>query len=255
MWICRRCAAHAKDEVLSCPCCAMPAPARLQPTLAENVSDELNESPRPMRIRWLSLKSLPNLRKQAQSPWVWALFGFVFGLGCGTVNFHGSLAQPILCGVALAVVFGVIGVNLRRCRRRGSGHPYPAEIGAIFGFFLPIIFTVIDGFTNHRIWEHPFDLFGNLILAAGCGVPLAALLAIPFGAIATALELMIDPLASRVDQKGVLHERPPHAPLMKTESLGQQPTADAEPSDKIITTEDQVFSQLDKRFGIRREDD
>jgi hypothetical protein len=255
MWICRRCAAHVQEDVLECPCCAMPAPARLQPELANNISGEMREPPRSTQIHWLSLKALPNLRKQAQSPWVWALFGFVFGLGCGTVNFHGSLAQPILCGVALAVVFGVIGVILRRRRRRGPGHPYPLEIGMIFGFFLPIIIVVIDSFTNHRVWENPVDLFGRLILAAGIGIPVAFMVAVAFGAVGAVGQLLVEFLVWCFARKRRRRKRPPRVALTKTDSLGQQPTADTETSDKIITAEGQVFSQLDARFGIRREDD
>ena len=44
MWICRYCAAHVAEEVLQCPKCGQPAPARLQPHLAENVSPEPNET-------------------------------------------------------------------------------------------------------------------------------------------------------------------------------------------------------------------
>jgi hypothetical protein len=250
MWICRRCAAHVQEDVLECPCCAMPAPARLQPELANNISDEMRESPRSTQIHWLSLKALPNLRKQAQSPWVWALFGFVFGLGCGTVNFHGSLAQPILCGVALAVVFGLIGFNLHRCRCRGPGHPYPIEMGAIFGFFLPIVIVVIDSFTNHRGQKSLYYLISNILPAIGIGVGLALIGSGFLGSIAAALQLIPEFMGRCFGRK-----RPPRVALTETDSLGQQPTADTETSDKIITAEGQVFSQLDARFGIRREDD
>src|SRR5579871_3978788 len=65
MWICRHCAAHVPDDVLHCPSCDTPAPARLQPELAENVSPDPPPAPPPEEPRWLTWRGLPVLEKQS----------------------------------------------------------------------------------------------------------------------------------------------------------------------------------------------
>lgn len=166
MWICRHCAAHVKDDMLKCPCCATPAPARLQPELADHITDEAREPPRSSPISWLALNRFPELRKKAQSPWVWALFGLVLGLGCGCIDFHGSLSDPLAFGGTLALVFGLLGATLRWRRNRWYDREQrntpAAETGAILAFFLIFVLAVIDAFSHHRGGKS-LDYLGSIL--------------------------------------------------------------------------------------------
>jgi hypothetical protein len=132
MWICRRCAAHVADEVLSCPCCDTAAPARLQPELAHNVSETQDARPSESRLTLLVNRVIPNVEKQGQRRAVeaGALLGFLTPLVCGVVhaggefireptfgNFFGGLMTVVFCLVPAvflalfgALIFGCLGV-------------------------------------------------------------------------------------------------------------------------------------------------
>jgi hypothetical protein len=115
MWLCRYCAAHVKDEVLNCPSCGTPAPARLQPELAEHVSNKLSGFSPPDEIYLLVPRGIPSLEKQA-----WGGPGAVIGfslpfflwlLGCTRGDEGESfllLLTSLFCGFTGALCGGGI---------------------------------------------------------------------------------------------------------------------------------------------------
>ena len=206
MWICRYCATHVNDDVLNCPRCATSAPARLHLELTEHMTPEIQETRHREQINWLKHTALPNLRKPAQSPWVWVLLGSMFGLGWGTVSFHGAFVQPILCAAAFTVVFGLFAAVLRWRRHQWQKDTYAVELGAILAFFLPLILAVNDAFINHEGWDSLNYLLSIVCPVIGFGVLLA-----PFGAIATCvviplLKILAHPLGRRFRSKQSAHE-------------------------------------------------
>ena len=263
MWMCRYCAAHVNDEVLHCPCCDTPAPARLQPELAHSISEELNEAPRREQIHWLTHKALPNLRKRAESPWSWVIFSFLLGLGCGVANFYREapslsgrllpIFQPFFSGIALAVVFAVLAFALRWRRSRGEGHNYPAEIGAILGFFIPPIFVVLDAFTSRQGWDSLTYLMINILPALGIGIFLAFIATILTGSLIMVLKAIVGPLVRRFGFNSHTSNLPPRSILAKTDLLGRKATTgEAEAAEKIQLKKDGLLWQSSARRDIRR---
>lgn len=131
MWICRHCAAHVKDEVLTCPCCGTPAPARLQPEFAEQVSTQIDTVPEPREPSIPIKLGFPPLEKQSskRAVEIGALIGFLFTLSSGLFTItQGRLRGPnvgsfvtdviiilfasIFCGVFGGMIGGLIGLTL-----------------------------------------------------------------------------------------------------------------------------------------------
>lgn len=88
MWICRRCAAHVEDEVLECPGCAAPAPARLHPELNAHVSESADQSPSESPLTFLVNRVIPSVEKHGQRRAVeaGALLGFLIPLIWGIIQ-------------------------------------------------------------------------------------------------------------------------------------------------------------------------
>ena len=209
------------------------------------------------------------MRKQAQSPWVWALFGFVFGLGCGTFFRDSSLPatvrelvllQPILCGLALAGIFGLAGTLIRKRQavwyNLYHNQTYPFERGAIFGFFVPLVLLAIDAFVNHQGWESFSYLISNMGFALGFGIILALVGGIVSGVAVPLLKIIAGPLGWRFGAGNSVDRRLQGSPLVKTDSVETlESSVGPESSDKITPGIEKVLSQLDPQFGIQRQDD
>lgn len=265
MWMCRYCAAHVNDEVLHCPCCAAPAPARLQPELAHSVSEELNEAPRREQIHWLRHIALPNLRKRAESPWSWVMFGFLLGLGCGVANFCREppplsgrllpLFQPFLPGIVLAVVFAMLAATLRWHRNRDEGHISAIEIGMIIGFFIPPIFVVLIAFTSYQGWDSLTYLTIYILPSFIPGV----IFAFFAGLLTFSLTIVLKPiagfLARRFGFASPTRNLPPRSILAKTVAIGRTTTGDADSAEGITRNEDSLLWQSSANRDIRRGND
>jgi hypothetical protein len=236
MWICRRCAAHVKDDVLKCPSCATAAPARLQPELANHVSCEARDPPRRGEIRWLIRRAIPNLRRQAKSTRLLAKLGIAAGLICALINValeprlptsHGFVfLQAIVYPIALPIIFVLFGVMLQLVRGDPSQweRRWPArfyDVGAILGFFTPLLVGLILTSPREASWDSLNDLliiiFVLVVMGAFCGF-MGALFFI-------ALSILLEPYKNRVarffgfkrDPKVLL----PLSTFAKTDSLGR----------------------------------
>jgi hypothetical protein len=88
MWICRYCAAHVNDDVLNCPHCGTPAPARLQPELAESISKKSNPCSATPEPSLLVTRGIPVLENQSRKRAVviGALLGLLFPVFLGLVT-------------------------------------------------------------------------------------------------------------------------------------------------------------------------
>lgn len=124
MWLCRRCAAHVKGDVLNCPCCGTPAPTQLQPELAEHVCPDKSLSMSPQEPQLLAWSSLPVLEKQGakRAIEIGALIGFSLPLCFGLIDcvegnwrnlsFFGGIVGYIFVIVFGSVVCGLFGAAL-----------------------------------------------------------------------------------------------------------------------------------------------
>jgi len=143
MWICRYCAAHVKDDVLTCPCCGTSAPARLQPELAEQVTAQTHTTSEP-RVPSISLKlGFPPLESQSikQAVKMGALIGFSLTFVCN-------------------VFTSIQGISSRR-----SLGSFAAEV--IIGLFGSFFFGVFGGLIGGLIIFHLFPLVDHLFKLTG----------------------------------------------------------------------------------------
>jgi hypothetical protein len=120
MWMCRYCAAHVKDDVLTCLCCGTSAPARLLPELAEKVTEHTHTTYQPPEPSIPIKLGFPTLEKQSskRALEIGALIGFllVFSLSAFTIiqgvssrrNF-GSLVIDVIGSLFLSVICGGLG--------------------------------------------------------------------------------------------------------------------------------------------------
>jgi hypothetical protein len=257
MWICRRCAAHVSDEILLCPHCDTPAPARLQPELAQNVSDRMNESPRGDHIVWLRNIVLPNLRKRAASPWNWVIFGFLLGLCYCTADlFRGSpsttlplaFVQPFFAGVVVAAEFAVLAIVLPRAPNREGIGLSRVKTCTIIGFFAPLIFLTLEAFTRCWGWESVTYLMENSLPVLGLGAVLAVM--VGYSSIAVVLVTQLIFRKSEDPEEGL----PPCPVSAKTDALDSDCSTGgcATATEEITAKEDRLIKRSSSDLGIRQ---
>jgi hypothetical protein len=223
MWMCRRCAAHVKDEVLSCPCCGTAALARLQPELTGQVTPEVCPDPPRTEIKWLIRRAIPDLRKQAKRTWTGAALGFLLGLGPALDGFlhqpasPGScvylFVQPILCAAVLAIYFDIF-----RRMRHGRWRTWAAEKGAFIGFFTPFSLGLMAFCMNRRSLH---ELLGSICPLLALSGVFGLMGTVLFGSAALIIEPFIPLLSKLLGLKNTPPPLPPHSALAKTDSLGR----------------------------------